>query len=292
MNVRIERACAAISLLLLATPLIAREDYTRDFDKTLSMSSGQRLRIVHRLGNVRVRTQAKGELSIHAVIRVSASNETEAKRFAESIHIEVEPSGNEVLIETHYPKQERSTWFRNISYSARYDILMPETSPLEINNSFGAVSVSDAKAGADIRNSHGKLEFRNGRGPVRLENAFAPVEVTGNAGELTLTNTNGNVEIRDVSGAIRVKDRFATVVVSHTGGGTINNGNGSVEVSQIDGDLRVTTSFAGVHAENIKGNLTVNNQNGKVTAVGVSGSASIETSFASVEASDVRKGIQ
>jgi hypothetical protein len=275
--------------LVLAMPVFAREDYTRNFDKTVSLQAGQRLRIEHKFGDVTVHTNSKPELVVHAVIRVSASDSNEAKHYSESVRINVEPAGSEMLVETVYPKQENNNGLfgRNISYSVSYDILMPESSPLEVRNSFGAVSVSDLKAPGEIVTSHGKLDLHNGRGNQRLENSFSNVTVSGIAGELVLIDTNGNVDVSDVTGGIDVRDRFGKVMVTHSGGGKVVNGNGAVQLENISGPMNVTTSFAPVNATDIKGSLTVHNQNGDVEAIRIKGSAELLTSFAKVHFEDI-----
>lgn len=282
-------AVVCLALGLAGIQGFAREEYTRNFDKTTAITGSQRVQVQHRLGDITVHTQSKSEVIVHAVIRSSASDMAEAKRFADSIRVEVQPSGSALLIETLYPKQDSGGFFglRNISYSVSLDITMPDTSPLDLRNSFGAVTVSDLKAGADITTSHGRLLFRNGRGSQKLENSFSSVEVAGNSGDLVLVNNNGAVDVSDVSGAINIKNRFAPITVSRTGGGVIVSGNGQVRASNIAGTLRITNSFGPVNADIVKGNLTVNNQNGEIEANGITGSAELNTSFAPVRFSDV-----
>lgn len=274
--------------LFLALPAFGREDYTRNFDKTVTMQAAQRLRVEHKFGDIVVHTHANPELVIHAVIRTSASDAKEARRYAESVRITVEPAGSDMLIETVYPKQEAGGWFgRNVSYSVNFEILMPDSSPLALRNSFGAVSVNDLKASSEIATSHGRLEFRNGRGNQRLENSFAPISVSGIAGELDLSDTNGDIDIADVTGGIDVRDRFGKVTVSRTGGGKIVDGNGAVRANTISGPLNITTSFAPVNANDIKGNLIVHNQNGDIEAIAVKGAAELLTGFALVHFENV-----
>ena len=252
--------------LLLALQAFAREEYTRNFDKTVNLAAGQGVRLEHKMGNVVVRTHPGSEVTIHASIRVSASDDAEAKRLADQIRIEVAPVGSALIVRTEYPKEERGGFFgfRNVSYSVNYEIVMPETAPLTLRNSFGSVSVDDLKSSADITNSHGKLTFRNGKGTQRLENSFAAVEVTGNAGDVTIRNGNGSVDVSGVTGVVNVKDRFGNVTVGNPGrGATIVNGNGAVQVTDAGGDVRITNSFGRVAANGVKGNLVIGNQNGE-----------------------------
>ena len=166
----------------LATNQPDREEFTRDFQKNLTLPAGQAVRLEHRQGNVTVRTHAQRDLQLQASIRVSAPDKQEAAQFGNQIQILVDQTAAGVSIRTQYP-QESSGLFsgrRNISFSVNYDLLMPADSALTIKNSFGNVSVTGLKANGDITNAHGLLTFRTGQGVQRLENSFGGIEVTDN----------------------------------------------------------------------------------------------------------------
>ena len=281
--------------LLFAAHAFARDEYSRTVDKTAILGSGQSVRVEHRMGNINLRTHPGRDVAVHASIRVSASNNADAKRLSDQIRIEVAPSGSTLIIRTEYPKEEHDGFFgfhgpSYLSYSVNLEITMPDTAPLELRNSFGTVSVEDLKANAGIVNAHGKLTFRNGRGSQRLENQFAAVEVTGNTGDVDIRNANGNVDVSDVTGMVNVKDRFASITITNPGrGGVIDNGNGNVQVTGAGGDVHITNSFGKVTVSGVKGNLTVGNGNGEVEANSITGSAELNTSFATVRFGDIGK---
>lgn len=283
-----QKQISAISIVLaMGLPAFARDEFTRTFDQSRTVSAGQRVRVQHRMGNLEIHGQSGHDLRVHAVVKVSAGSEGDAKRYADSIRIEVQPSADSILIETVYPKTEALPWFRNISYSVSYEIQLPESSPLEVSNAFGWVHVSGLRAGGSIATSHGRLEFRDGQGSQRLENSFSDVVVERNQGDVTVANTNGTVEVSDVSGIVQVKNRFGRVALARTGGGSVNNGNGAVDVNRVSGDMKVTTSFAAVSATDVKGALTVQSQNGAVRAERIGSWADLTTSFAAVDFSEI-----
>ena len=82
------------------------------------MQAGQRLRIEHKYGDVVVRTHSASELTVHAVIRVSASDSNEAKRYSDQVRITVEPAGSTMLIGNGcIPGKRTSNWLRrNVSH--------------------------------------------------------------------------------------------------------------------------------------------------------------------------------
>ena len=274
--------------LALASHSFARDEYTRTFDKTLALRSGQRISLEHKLGDIVVHTHPQQDLLIHADIRVSASDANQAKQFADRLEILVEPSASQVSIRTRYPQTPSSFFGHNVSYCVRYDITIPETAPLQIRNSFGAVSVTGVKANTDITTSHGALEFRDGRGAQRLENSFAVVKVANNTGDVAVQTSNGAVDVSDVTGALNVRDRFASVTAARVSKGLdVINSNGAVEVTDSGGSGSIRNSFGGVTVHNFRGDLIVNNANGKVEALNVQGPAELNTSFGEVRFADI-----
>jgi hypothetical protein len=279
--------------MLLASTATAREDYTRNFDKTFTLRPGQAILIEHKLGEIVIHTHPQLDLTIHAEIHVSASDRSRAEQFAGQIEILTEPFASEFSIRTRYPENPGSfLGFNNISYSVRYEITMPESAPLEVRNSFGAVSVTGLKANGNIRTSHGNLTFRDGKGVQRLEDSFASVELLGNGGDAVIDNTNGNVKVADVAGALTVRDRFASVSAERIAKDvTITNANGAVDVTDSGGTGVVKNSFGNVTVHNFRGDMTVHNGNGKVEALNVTGMAELNTSFGEVHFADIGRGL-
>jgi hypothetical protein len=283
--------CLLLTLLVtLLAPLCvsAREEYTRTFDKSIGVQSGEKIWLEHKFGDIVIRAHAKQEVVIHADIRVSAPDSDSAKQYAGRVEILVSP-GAELAIRTRYPDAQRSFGRRDVSFSVRYVITVPETSPLVVRNSFGSVSVSGIKASSEIYNSHGEIRFRDGRGTQRIENSFASVNLAGNAGDVTIEATNGSVDANGITGAATIRNRFASVSVAGVSNGvTIANNNGSVSVTDSGGAGNIRNSFGSVAVRNFRGDLTIANTNGQIDALNVSGSADIRNGFGGVRFADIK----
>lgn len=278
---------SALLICCCALTGFAREEYKRDFQKTLSLPVGRSLRVDHSNGSVNIRTAAKNEVAIQADIRCSADTAAEARSFAEQIQVRVEESGSGIVVRTEYPK----TWTRrNISYSVNYEITMPETAPLELRNRFGAVTVQNLHAAGAIHNANGNVTFLSGRGRQRIDNAFGNVEVAANDGDVTVVSANGWVRASDITGTVEITGRFGDVRVSNAGQGlTVHGGNGKVDVEHVAGLATITNSFGDVRVWDAKSDLAVQNQNGKVDANRVAGKAELHTTFAPVKFSGIGK---
>jgi hypothetical protein len=287
-KIKIVALGSVLAVSALGGGSLNREEYHRAFDKTVTVQNAERVAMEHKFGDIVIHTHPQQDVVIHADIRVSASDAAEAKQYADRVEILVEAT-SELFIRTRYPEAPKSFFgMHNISFSVHYDVTIPESSPLQVRNSFGAVFASGVKAGSELITSHGELKFQDGRGTQRLENSFARVEVDHNAGDVTVETTNGDVKAGDITGALSVRDRFAKVTAERVSSRlNINNGNGEVIVNDGGGDAEIKTSFAGVVVHNLHGGLIVNNNNGRVDATNITGAATLNTSFAEVTFNDI-----
>ena len=267
--------------VLLALAAFGRDEYTRSFDKTVTLHPGERVSIEHSFGSITIKTHPGPEAVIHADIKASAGDTDRAKAFADDIEILVEPGASELNIRTRYPGGHVN-WYHNASYTVHYEITIPETAPLSVRNSFGSVSVAGMKANSEITSSHGSIEFRDGRGTQRLENSFASVKVANNVGDVEIDGSYGSVAASDITGALTVRNRFASVTAERISkGASIHSGNGTVSLTDIGGETDVRTSFGSVKANGINGPLRIENSYGAIHASGARG-AEVTTSFAPI----------
>jgi len=281
---------SAIPLLLIsccANAAFAREEFKRDFSKTVALPAGRSLRIEHRHGRLSVKTHNRPEVSIQSAIRCSAPTANEAKSCADRIQVVVQESSSGVSVRTEYPQN-----WKNVSFSVECDITMPDTAPLDLRNQFGSVDVSSLHANATIRNGNGPVAFLAGRGKHRIENSFGNTEVRTNDGDVTIVNGNGNVLATDITGTVDVTNRFAnTRVVNAARGLTIHSNNGQVEAENVSGPVNISNTFGRVAITEAKGDVAVESQNGDISVNGVAGNAGLNTSFAAITFSRIGKGL-
>ena len=282
-----------LALILAAGPAaaIARDEISRNFEKSVPLGAGQRVSIEHSHGDVEVTTRKDATVQVSATIRVSAASRERAEKFAADVRIEVEATGAGVSIRTVYPDRHGLFGDFALSYSVDYRIAMPENAPLSLRNRFGDVSVAGLKAASEVVNSNGRVAFRDGAGRQRLENSFGAVDLTGNAGDAVIVNGNGAVTVSDVQGDLEVSNRFGRTSAARTGKKcTVTSSNGDVSLDGA-GSASVETSFGKLDVRNVSGELSARNSNGAVTAAGVGGKAELATSFGTISFSDMKAAV-
>ena len=97
----IRRAAFFTALLLAASAASgadSREEISREVHKTLPLKAGQRLDVEHQNGDIRLRGVPGGELKVDARIRVSSSDMDEAKKFADSIAIDIASTASGAMV--------------------------------------------------------------------------------------------------------------------------------------------------------------------------------------------------
>lgn len=265
---------AAVALLvgIDARAEEAREEVTRSFDRTLTITGSPILRLSHRNGDIRVRGQAGNEFRVHATIRVSAVSRSEASALADRIQIDVESTPTGVTVATRYPDYRRQE--RDLSFSVDYDVLVPDRMPIDVRNQFGDISVTGMKGSASILNASGRVTAADGSGRYDVQNAFGAIDVARLLGDLTIRGANGSVSATSVTGAISVANRFGTVTVSTIkGDALVNNSNGNVEATGITGNADLRATFGVITLRNVAKDARVENANGAITLADVDGTA-------------------
>lgn len=283
---------AMVVALVLAASVSAaahdqRDEVKREFTKNVAWRSGQRVCVVHSMGGVNVRTHAANEVRLLVDMRGSADNRSEAEQFIQQIEIQVEETASGVCFRTKYPERHghrRGSW----SFSAKYDLTVPEGAALDIRNSFGGVAVVGTKAPAVILNSHGTVRMADSQGSHRIENSFGSVEVYNNAGDVDVTGGNGTITVDKIQGSARIRNRFGRNTVTDIKHNlTIRNDNGNVSVTGVGGTATVVNSFGTTEVTDVGGVTDVKNSNGRILARNLRGGAELGTSFGNIEATDI-----
>jgi hypothetical protein len=278
-----------IALCCAAALAQAREEHKKDFLKTAPLPAGRSLRIDTSLGSVTIHTQAKAEATVHATIRCSGSTAEQARACADRIQISVDQNAGGISVRTVYPQNEGRS---NLSFGVDFDIIMPETAPLDLRNRFGAVTVSGLKAAAEINNANGRVSLLGGRGQQRINNSFGEVEVRNIEGDAVIVNGNGAVTAVDVSGSLDITNRFGRIQATNTGKAlTIRSNNSEIDVNRAGGVVTVANSFGRVTVADAGADVSVQNQNGEVSATSVTGAANLNNTFGRIRFSRIGKAL-
>ena len=135
-----------------------------------------------------------------------------------------------------------------------------------ISNSFGSVTVTDAKADVTVQNQNGEVHATGVAGSAELRTTFSPVSFSRIGKGLTVHAQNATISGDTVGESATVETSFGGVDLRGVkGGARVTAGNSSIRLSGIGGEVYAKTSFDGITVGDAAGPVTVENQNGSVT---------------------------
>ena len=129
-------------------------------------------------------------------------------------------SGSAILIEVHTAETR-----------GRLDLLLevPDTLPLEIDDTSGSVEIADVAA-VDLRDSSGGIDIAGVAGDVRVRDGSGGIDISGVGGSVIIEDDgSGSIDITAVGRDVIVED----------------DGSGSIDVADVGGDFIVRDGGSG-----------------------------------------------
>ncbi len=258
------------------------------------------------IGAVEVETWNRSSVETELTVNYSESSK-KSRNLAEEIRMVTSHKDDLITIEVIYPKDKEKT--ANI-IASKLEVSLPRSNPVEIENSFGPVSISDLQnrltiksnfASIDVQRIDGDVTIGNSTGPIYMEevsgalqvsNSFAPIEAADIDGEMKLANSYAPITVKKSSGSLQISNSGVVMIHRHKGDAEIHSSNGEIEIYDIDGELNLTNSFGQVRIENVTGDVVARNANAQMEITGVGGCLEVANSFAPTYIDGVKKDVQ
>ena len=231
------------------------------FDRTFDVRAGSTFTLENTNGHITVRSWDQPRVRVVGEKRVESRDADAARKAFAELRVEPWVSSDGVHIVTHYPRSNDGGLFdwlagTNISMAVNYEISVPRTMNIELDNTNGGIDVSDVKGSMHISNTNGHIELLRCAGDVDAETTNGHVraelsEVTAGKA-VRLETTNGRITIalpRNVgarldasttNGRINTDLPVATTRVEKTSlRGSINGGGPEVRLRTTNGSIDI-----------------------------------------------------
>lgn len=222
MNKLIRSFKIIIPLLLLQTGLFAQHDNennnnnkkkyefvkNKSVNKSYNVSSSDKLSIQNQFGSVEVHTWTKNEIKVDVKIEVSANTNELAQKMIDKISVADAKNGSTISFKTSINNMNNSKGEKS-SMSIDYDIYMPATNPLEVNNEFGPTIIPDYRGEVDLTSKFGSLTAGNLFNVKAIQVEFGKATIASiNNGKIVIKYSNSN--LGSISGNIKMNVEFTT----------------------------------------------------------------------------------
>jgi len=217
----------AVFVTGLAAAQSDKQLYEERFARTVPLPKEGTLSLSNIAGDIQVDTWNRAEVQIEALKTSRASSLELAQENAQLVQIDVQTTGNEVRVETKYPKSHN----RNLNVSVEYVLMVPDRASANINSVSGSIRATGLG---------GKTRLHTVSGSVDGQRLQGPAEAKSVSGQVSVGDTLDSVTCESVSGSVRVSNAGGeTQAKSVSGDVTVEMSRGSVEAEAMSGDVKI-----------------------------------------------------
>lgn len=234
----------AILMVLLTSPVAvkARKDDVEKrkmIEKVFEVSGNTGLEIKNTFGKVHINTWVKDQIAVRVEVISRRNNSERAQEMLDQIDIQISEGSNISF------KTQIKGGMKNVNsdrFEINYEVSMPPSNKLALENSFGDVYVSSRTGQNEIELSYGDFKLGQLEGDTRLKVSFSDGEADLiSRGDLTVKYSN--VELEKV-GVVKLETSFSDVEVVEAQTLDLISKYGELEIGQVKG-VKGSASFCG-----------------------------------------------
>ena len=259
------RRLVLAGMLMMASTAMSAAELTETVDRTFDVKPGARVVLTNVNGRVTVGSWDQPRVRVVALKEVEGDRD-EVQAAMRELRVELKPVDGGLMITTHEPRRSDGpssifSWLLgdHVNASVRYDVTVPRTMNVEVDNTNGSVHLSGVSGRHALETTNGKIEVIRCAGSLdaATTNGAIQAELIGvSKGQpVRLETTNGRIELAlpgslgaDVdasttNGAIRSELPVATTHISSNSlRGTLNGGGTQVRMRTTNGGISIRTT--------------------------------------------------
>ncbi len=211
----------SLAMLLASVNSTAQDDKNKDKrprnefvkEKNISKtypSSGNKLSIENSFGNVKVTTWDKNEIKVDVHIEASSNQQEMAQKMFDAISVSDKQQGNSIDFKTSINNKDgKSDNCKNCKTTMiiDYDVRVPASVALEIENSFGDTELPDYAGAVSLTNKFGSLTTGSLGNAKKIAVEFGSANIR-NIANLDATFKFSKIDIGNLSGKNNINLEF------------------------------------------------------------------------------------
>ena len=252
---------SGLTTFLLATSL------EETFKKQISADDFKLVSVLNQNGSVEVKGWSKDQIEIIAYKKVRAGSQEKAEKLMEYLEINIDESGDHLVIETIQPRRHKDkdsgfiSWLLGLGNHANasvdYMIKVPHKMDLDLNSTNGGITVIECEGVIDLKTTNGKIVADNIKGSTNckttngsikayLDDVYPKEDMTFKStnGSIKIYlpgDTNADVEAKTTNGSIRcdLPLHSTNKQSKHHFYGEINDGGSLIYIKTTNGSIKI-----------------------------------------------------
>lgn len=187
-----------LALSVFSGELLAKKrgdiEKKKKIEKTYKVSGQQALDITNKFGKVHINTWDKNQIEVTVEIVARGDTDQRAMKILDRIDVDISESSSRISFQTVLKGNMNNN--NDESFEINYEVNMPKSNPLWLNNSFGDTYLGDFSGELDMEVSYGGLQAGKLTGTSNVEVSFGDGNIDRlDKGDLTVKYSDVDVEI-------------------------------------------------------------------------------------------------
>jgi len=217
---------AAVLILALGAPQArqaaiappAKKEFTKIIKKEFDISPTGTTSLSNKYGRIEVKTWDRNRVKIGVTIVVNTSSESKAQQVFDQIQIHFSNSPDRVRAETEI-NQRNSSWFdwgsSKNDYAIHYEVFLPPTNNLELENKYGDVVVEALEGRGDIAVKYGDFRLERLGDDSKLNLAYGN-GVLHEAADLTTEIRYARLTLKAIKD-LAIESKYSKIFIDRAG---------------------------------------------------------------------------
>jgi len=252
MKVRCAYRAASVLGLLTAVALVAAQpgpavrpapkyQEKNSVEKRIVLGTDDTVVLHNRFGNIVCLGRPGAEAQIKVELTAGGETRTDARDFLLRMTLVAEREGRRLKVRVDCPETSAAT-----EYQSDFDLNLPARVVLQVENTYGDVTVDDMRGAVAVRNRFGSTGIHNCRA-ANVSSIVGDVNLTGVVENSVVDNRFGNVSARNLLGSVNITSE-----------------NGALRVTGCRGVFRLNSKLGDISIASCQGRFSINCNLGRV----------------------------
>jgi len=221
---------------VLTTAQAAGYKTQRTVSKSFPVKENATLKVNHQFGSMTISEWDKEEISIEAVIHVTAKKQTTAEQLVNKVDVRFTEEDNLLLVETKYPNMSNC----KCKYSIEYKIFTPKNTTFDLNSTYSSITIDNAA------------------GDVRISTLYGDVSGGVFSGNCHIEATYSNIKIDKLLGNSNIFNSVYSVVnVAKVDKIQVESSYGSYNIEEVNDFVSGRTVYTPLHIKKLNRNFSL-----------------------------------
>ena len=188
---------------------------TKTISKNIPYKTGKTIKIVGEKATVSIQSWDKNYISATISLIAKHPNKKTAEDDIRFIEYKVFETDNTIEISNFFSQK---TGFKEITsnLNARFELFVPESSPLSIVLVYGSASIINAKGSLSLDLSFAQLTMKNIEGETKIKTYYGDIEAEDICSNLNIQSEMADLTLRNLSGSCFIQSKYGNLVLVPT----------------------------------------------------------------------------